>query len=81
MFTVQGVIIARYAKSNYEVMMGICLSLPFIMDSVNSVVTTTVYDSTGYMALPWYIGSFWGLFSLCMAFILHQKYFKLHAKY
>jgi predicted MFS family arabinose efflux permease len=74
MFTVQSVIVAKYAKSDYEIMMGICLSFPFLMDSINSAVTTAVYDATGYMALPWYIGSLVCFISLLAAVILNKKY-------
>lgn len=37
--------------------MSIALSLPFIFDSINSLVTTRVYDATASMSLPWYIGA------------------------
>ena len=76
MFTVQGVIVAKYAKSDYEIMMGVCLSLPFLMDSVNSAVTTAVFDTTGYMALPWYIGGAVSFLSLLAATVLHSKYLR-----
>jgi hypothetical protein len=55
-------------------MMGICLSLPFLMDSFNSAVTTAVYNATGYMALPWYIGSAVCLISLLAALVLNRRY-------
>jgi hypothetical protein len=57
-------------------MMGVCLSLPFLMDSFNSAITTAVYDATGYMPLPWYIGSVICLLSLFTAMILHKKYLR-----
>jgi len=57
-------------------MMGLCLSLPFLMDSVNSAVTTAVFDATGYMALPWYIGAVVCLISLLAAVYLHKKFLK-----
>jgi hypothetical protein len=43
-FTVQGLIITKYCKDNFEIVMSIGLSLPFIFDSLNSLVTTRVYD-------------------------------------
>ena len=54
--------------------MGICLSLPFIMDALNSLITTHVYDSTKYMALPWYIGAFIAFISLIAAFKIDTIY-------
>jgi hypothetical protein len=54
--------------------MGIALSLPFLMDAINSGVTTAVYDETGYMALTWYIGVIICLASLICGIILHKKF-------
>jgi hypothetical protein len=54
--------------------MGICLSLPFIMDALNSLTTTYIYDSTKNMALPWYIGAFIAFISLLAAFKIDKKY-------
>ena len=31
-----------------------CLSIPFIFDSFNSLVTTQIYDATQSMSNPWY---------------------------
>lgn len=54
--------------------MGICLSLPFLMDAINSLTTTHVYDSTKYMALPWYIGAFIAFISLLAAIKIDKQY-------
>lgn len=51
--------------------MGISLGLPFLMDAINSAVTTAVYDATGYMALTWYIGAAICVCSLIAAVFLH----------
>lgn len=56
--------------------MGICLSLPFIMDALNSITTTYVYDTTKYMALTWYIGAFIAFISLLAALKIDQKYIR-----
>lgn len=54
--------------------MGICLSLPFVMDSINSFVTTHVYDATENMALPWYIGTMLAFISLLLAVCVDRMY-------
>ena len=54
--------------------MGVCLSLPFFMDAVNSIVTTHVFDATHYMALTWYIGSFVAFLSFIAAIIIDKVY-------
>ncbi len=43
MFVVQGIIVTRFCKDNYEIVLSIALSLPFVFDSLNSIVTTNVY--------------------------------------
>lgn len=35
---------------------GLALSLPFMFDATNSLITTTVYDKTKNLPLTWYIG-------------------------
>jgi hypothetical protein len=54
--------------------MGVALSLPFLMDAINSGITTAVYDATGYMALTWYIGAGICFISLICGIILHRKF-------
>lgn len=73
-FTVQGLIITKYCKDNLEIVLSVALSLPFIFDSLNSVVTTRVYDSTNSMVLPWYIGIVVCIFSIISAIFLYKIY-------
>lgn len=73
-FTVQAMIISRYSSGNYEVVMGLALSLPFLFDSINSIVTTITYDSTHSMALPWVIGCGVCLLSLAAGLALIKIY-------
>lgn len=54
--------------------MGVSLSLPFLMDAINSAVTTTIYDATGYMALTWYVGAVLCFFSLICGMMLHKQF-------
>jgi hypothetical protein len=71
---VQIIVLTNFAKEEYEMMVGICLCLPFIMDAINSITTTHVYDATNYMALTWYIGAFVTSLSLIAAYIIDKKY-------
>ncbi len=48
-FTVQSIIITKYCKDNFEIVMSVALSLPFVLDSLNSLITTRVYDLTNTM--------------------------------
>jgi MFS family permease len=75
-FTVQGLIITKFCKDNLEIVLSVALSLPFILDSVNSIVTTRVYDSTNSMSIPWYIGIAVSLTSVIAAFFLNGMYIK-----
>jgi MFS family permease len=70
-FTVQGLIITKYCKDNFEIVMSIGLSLPFIFDSLNSLVTTRVYDSTQAMIWPWSIGIIVSIISVTSGFVLY----------
>jgi MFS family permease len=73
-FTVQGLIITKFCKDNFEVVMSVALSLPFIFDSLNSLVTTRVYDATNSMIYPWYIGIIVCIFSLIAGLLLYKLY-------
>jgi len=44
------------------------------MDAINSAVTTTIYDATGYMALTWYVGAVLCFFSLICGMMLHKQF-------
>lgn len=70
-FTVQGLIITKYCKDNFEIVMSIALSLPFIFDSLNSLVTTRVYDYTSTMVWPWGIGIIVSIVSVISGFLLY----------
>lgn len=64
LFTVQCVVMSIYAESQYEILAGMALALPFIFDAVNSATTTAVYDATLNLPLVWYIGVAVCIFSL-----------------
>ena len=76
LFTVQAVLLTLYAKQHYEVSMGICLSLPFVFDALNSIITTHVFDATKNMALTWYIASFMALLSIITAIWIDKIYLR-----
>ena len=71
MFTVQGLIITKYCKNNFEIVMSIALGLPFVFDSLNSLVTTRVYDYTQTMVWPWSIGIIISVISVLSGFVLY----------
>lgn len=73
-FTISSMIITKYCKDNFEIAMSISLALPFVFDSLNSLVTTRVYDVTNSMTLPMYIGSGIALFSVFSGFIILKIY-------
>jgi quinol-cytochrome oxidoreductase complex cytochrome b subunit len=56
--------------------MGICLSLPFLFDAINSVVTTHVYDATHNLALTWYIAAFVCVLSILAALTISSLFLK-----
>ena len=69
-FTTQALIIGKYAKENYEIVLSIAITLPFVFDSLNSVVTTFVYDQTHNLPLGWWIGCCFCLVSLISGIFL-----------
>lgn len=73
-FTVQGLIITKYCKNNFEMVISVALSLPFLFDAINSVVTTRVYDVTGKMVYPWYIGTAVAFSCIVSGWILYKNY-------
>jgi hypothetical protein len=73
-FTVQCLIITKFCKDNLEIVLSVALSLPYVFDSLNSLVTTRVYDATNSMVLPWYIGIGVSILSIIAAFALYHVY-------
>lgn len=76
LFTVQAVLLTLYAGKHYEVSMGICLTLPFVFDALNSVITTHVFDATKDMALTWYIAAFMAFLSIFTAIWIDKIYLR-----
>ena len=64
MYVLQCLIVTIFGKDEYEFLMGAALAIPFLFDATNSLVTTSVYDSTHSLTLPWYIGCGVCVFSL-----------------
>lgn len=56
--------------------MSLCLSIPFLMDSVNSFLTTRIYDATGDMATPWEISVGICLISFLSGLIVYRIYIR-----
>lgn len=59
---------------------SVALSLPFLFDAINSVVTTRVYDATGKMVYPWYIGTAVALSCIVSGWILYKNYIAKKSK-
>lgn len=57
LYTIQCVVMSIFAEGEYEFLASIAMALPFAFDSINSVITTAVYDTTLNLPLTWYIGS------------------------
>jgi hypothetical protein len=54
--------------------LSLCLSLPFVLDSVNSIATTHIYDATHNISDPWYASvGVCGLSLLC-GLIIYKRY-------
>jgi len=75
-FTVQGMIITKYCKENFEIVMSVALSLPFVFDSLNSLLTTHIYDWTETMTIPYLIGVIVCVISLLSGFLIMKLYVK-----
>jgi len=74
LFTVQGLIITKFCKDNLEIVLSVALSLPYVFDSLNSLVTTRVYDARHSMVFPWYIGIGVSVLSIIAAVALYYAY-------
>ncbi len=79
-FVAQAAIIGKYGINNYETIMGLCLSAPFLFDSLSSFISTQVYDATKSVPLVNYIGSSFALLSLGSLFVLNQYFFNSSSK-
>ena len=75
-FTVQSIIITKYCKDNFEIVMSVALGLPFVLDSLNSLITTRIYDMTNTMQYAWYLGVFVCFISLVSGIIIYFVYVK-----
>ncbi len=43
-FTVQSIIVTRFCKKeDFELVLSLCLSLPFVFDSLNELITTRIF--------------------------------------
>jgi hypothetical protein len=56
--------------------MSVALSLPFIFDSINSLLTTHIYDWTEAMVIPYLIGVIVCIISLLSGFLVIKLYVK-----
>lgn len=54
--------------------LSLCLSLPFVLDSVNSVATTHIYDATQDIADPWFASVGVCGLSLLAGIIIYKRY-------
>lgn len=51
-------------------LMGFGLSLPYIVDAINVTISPKIYDSTGSISLPWYIGSMFDFLAVIAAILI-----------
>jgi MFS family permease len=80
-FTVQSRIVARYCrKEDFEFVLSMCLSLPFLFYALDSVVTTQLYDSTNAMSVPWYASTAVCLLSFLSGLAIFQIYIRGSSK-
>jgi len=54
-YTIQAVVINKLVSDNYDVIMGLCLTIPLFFDALNSLVTTTLYDATQEASVPLFV--------------------------
>lgn len=59
--------------------LSMCLSLPFIFDSFNSLATTQIYDHTHNMSDPWYASVGVGLLSIMAGVLIYKVYIRPRA--
>lgn len=69
-FTMQAMIIQKIGGKNYDMMMGLCLTVPLFFDAVNSLVSTSVFDATQDAAIPLFICAGMTLVSVISGFVL-----------
>lgn len=69
-FGVQGIILAKLAKENYEFLASCCWSSGYFGNSMSAIITTQVYDKTKKVSIPLFIGAFIGLYSLLSSIFL-----------
>jgi hypothetical protein len=50
--------------------MGVCLCVPFVFDAINSYAATAIYDASGSVSLPWFIGSIMDFLSLAFGIVI-----------
>ncbi len=56
-YTVQALLISLYGGKYYDMLMIVCMCVPFLFNSTNNIITPLVYDRTNSMELVWGIGS------------------------
>jgi Sec-independent protein secretion pathway component TatC len=72
--TIQGKLADKFSKKNYELIMGLCLNVPYIFNALNSFITAAVQSQTDNMPLCFYIGSGFCMISLLFAFWIIIKF-------
>lgn len=75
LIAIQGYVISIWGKREFELLMGISFSIPYLFDSLSSILSTALYEETSSIPLTFYIGSIFFLISL-LAGILLIKYIK-----
>ena len=68
-YTVQALLISLYGEKYYDMLIIVCMCVPFLFNSTNNIVTPFVYDRTNSMELVWGIGSIFCFISMVGAII------------
>ena len=76
-YTIQAVVVQKLGGENYDVMMGLCLTIPLFFDALNSFVTTTLYDATLEASVPLFVCAGMCFMSVIVGCILIFKVKKL----
>lgn len=69
-YGIQGVILAKLSKKNYEFLTSLCWSFGYLIDSISSLITTQLYESTQKVSTPLYVGSVVSVFSMVIGIFL-----------
>lgn len=65
--------IRKVAGKDFDIMIGFCLTVPFLFNSMNSILTAVLYDHTDSMTIPLVVGTGVAAISLLSGFVLLNR--------